>query len=188
MAAEYIVSSGNPNVILCERGIRTFETYTRNTLDLAAVPAPPPPDPPAGDRRPVPRHRQALADQADGDGRRGGRRRRGHGRGPPAPGRGPVRRRAVDHPGPVRATDDQPARDPRPGRRPARRPRPAQRRAARSAGPAALTAHAPPNLAGGPEPDVAGVRAGGPPARRAAPARRQVDQPSGAAPGGPGRR
>lgn len=38
MAAEYIVSAGNPNVILCERGIRTFETYTRNTLDLAAVP------------------------------------------------------------------------------------------------------------------------------------------------------
>jgi 3-deoxy-7-phosphoheptulonate synthase len=38
MAAEYIVSSGNPNVILCERGIRTFETATRNTLDLSAVP------------------------------------------------------------------------------------------------------------------------------------------------------
>jgi len=38
MAAEYIVSSGNPDVILCERGIRTFETYTRNTLDIAAVP------------------------------------------------------------------------------------------------------------------------------------------------------
>jgi 3-deoxy-7-phosphoheptulonate synthase len=38
MAAEYIVSSGNPNVILCERGIRTFETYTRNTMDLTAVP------------------------------------------------------------------------------------------------------------------------------------------------------
>src|SRR5437879_12282850 len=38
MAAEYIGRSGNPNVILCERGIRTFETYTRNTLDLAAVP------------------------------------------------------------------------------------------------------------------------------------------------------
>jgi 3-deoxy-7-phosphoheptulonate synthase len=38
MAAEYIVSAGNPNVILCERGIRTFETYTRNTMDLAAVP------------------------------------------------------------------------------------------------------------------------------------------------------
>ncbi len=38
MAAEYIVSSGNANVILCERGIRTFETYTRNTMDLSAVP------------------------------------------------------------------------------------------------------------------------------------------------------
>jgi 3-deoxy-7-phosphoheptulonate synthase len=38
MAAEYIVSSGNPQVVLCERGIRTFETYTRNTLDLSAVP------------------------------------------------------------------------------------------------------------------------------------------------------
>ena len=38
MSAEYIVSEGNPDVILCERGIRTFETMTRNTLDLAAVP------------------------------------------------------------------------------------------------------------------------------------------------------
>jgi 3-deoxy-7-phosphoheptulonate synthase len=37
LAAEYILSNGNPNVLLCERGIRTFETYTRNTLDLAAV-------------------------------------------------------------------------------------------------------------------------------------------------------
>ena len=36
-AAEYIITSGNENVILCERGIRTFETYTRNTLDLAAI-------------------------------------------------------------------------------------------------------------------------------------------------------
>lgn len=39
LAAEYIVSAGNPKVILCERGIRTFEQYTRNTLDLSAVPA-----------------------------------------------------------------------------------------------------------------------------------------------------
>lgn len=39
LAAEYILSAGNPNVILCERGIRTFETHTRNTLDLNAVPA-----------------------------------------------------------------------------------------------------------------------------------------------------
>ncbi len=37
--AEYILSEGNPEVILCERGIRTFENYTRNTLDLSAVPA-----------------------------------------------------------------------------------------------------------------------------------------------------
>ena len=37
MSAEYIMASGNPNVILCERGIRTFENYTRNTLDLAVV-------------------------------------------------------------------------------------------------------------------------------------------------------
>lgn len=37
--AEYIMNEGNPNVILCERGIRTFETYTRNTLDLSAIPA-----------------------------------------------------------------------------------------------------------------------------------------------------
>lgn len=38
MSAEYIMASGNENVILCERGIRTFDDYTRNTLDLAAVP------------------------------------------------------------------------------------------------------------------------------------------------------
>ena len=39
MSAEYIMSAGNENVILCERGVRTFETYTRNTLDLSAIPA-----------------------------------------------------------------------------------------------------------------------------------------------------
>ena len=39
MSAEYIMSEGNENIILCERGIRTFETYTRNTLDLSAVTA-----------------------------------------------------------------------------------------------------------------------------------------------------
>ncbi len=38
MSAEYVLSEGNPNVILCERGIRTFENYTRNTLDISAVP------------------------------------------------------------------------------------------------------------------------------------------------------
>lgn len=39
MSAEYIMAGGNENIILCERGIRTFETYTRNTLDLSAIPA-----------------------------------------------------------------------------------------------------------------------------------------------------
>lgn len=39
MSAEYIMAGGNDNIILCERGIRTFETYTRNTLDLSAIPA-----------------------------------------------------------------------------------------------------------------------------------------------------
>ena len=39
LAAEYIINAGNPNVILCERGIRTFETYVRNTLPLAVIPA-----------------------------------------------------------------------------------------------------------------------------------------------------
>ena len=39
MSAEYIMSEGNENVILCERGIRTFETFTRNTLDVSAIPA-----------------------------------------------------------------------------------------------------------------------------------------------------
>jgi len=38
MSAEYILAAGNPNVILCERGIRTFETATRNTLDLSCIP------------------------------------------------------------------------------------------------------------------------------------------------------
>jgi len=39
LSAEYILSGGNKEVILCERGIRTFENYTRNTLDLSAIPA-----------------------------------------------------------------------------------------------------------------------------------------------------
>ena len=38
MAAEYVISTGNPNIILCERGIRTFETATRNTIDISAIP------------------------------------------------------------------------------------------------------------------------------------------------------
>ena len=38
LSAEYILAAGNPNIILCERGIRTFESYTRNTLDISAIP------------------------------------------------------------------------------------------------------------------------------------------------------
>jgi 3-deoxy-7-phosphoheptulonate synthase len=38
LSAEYILAGGNYNVILCERGIRTFETYTRNTMDISAIP------------------------------------------------------------------------------------------------------------------------------------------------------
>ena len=38
LSAEYVLSGGNPNVILCERGIRTFESYTRNTMDISAIP------------------------------------------------------------------------------------------------------------------------------------------------------
>lgn len=76
MSAEYILSEGNFNVILCERGIRTFETYTRNTLDISAVPLvknlshlPVIVDPShsSGDSRLVPAlSRAAIASGADG--------------------------------------------------------------------------------------------------------------------------
>ena len=59
MSAEYIVAHGNPNVILCERGIRTFETATRNTCDITAVGCAERIDPSSGDPRPEPRHRKA---------------------------------------------------------------------------------------------------------------------------------
>ena len=131
MAAEYIVSSGNPNVILCERGIRTFETYTRNTLDLSAVPL-----------LHHLTHLPVIVDPSHATGkrwlvkparhrRRGGRGRRGHGRGPPDPGRGPVRRRAAARPRPVPRPDGGGPPGPRARPRPARRrdPWPAPRRA-----------------------------------------------------------
>ena len=57
MAAEYIMSEGNHQVVLCERGIRTFETATRNTLDLSAVPVVKERYPPAHCGRSQPRHR-----------------------------------------------------------------------------------------------------------------------------------
>ena len=73
MSAEYVMAGGNENVILCERGIRTFESYTRNTLDLACHPRAAEADPPAHHHRSQPRHRQELAGGAPGHGRRGHR-------------------------------------------------------------------------------------------------------------------
>ena len=85
MSAEYILSEGNFNVLLCERGIRTFETYTRNTLDLNAVPVLK-----AETHLPVvvdpdPRHRPARARRPHGARRRRRRRRRAHDRSPQLP-------------------------------------------------------------------------------------------------------
>ena len=131
MAAEYILSSGNPNVILCERGIRTFETATRNTLDLSAVPV-------LRERT----HLPVMVDPSHGTGHRslvrphGGRRGRGrcrwhHHRGPPRPARRTVRLRAVALVPRVRRPHGRPA-PPRvpapangPGARPGRTGRPA---------------------------------------------------------------
>ena len=96
MAAEYIVKEGNSEVILCERGIKTFETSTRFTLDIGAIPVLKHGDAPAGDRRPVPSGRPPRA-RAAARARRGrGRRRRDHRRGAPASRGSAVRRGAAD--------------------------------------------------------------------------------------------
>ena len=86
MCAEYIISSGNRNVMLCERGIRTYETATRNTFDLNAVPYVKQTQPSAGGRRSLPRHGIARtgAGHGQGLGRRG--RRCADPRGSPRPG------------------------------------------------------------------------------------------------------
>ena len=65
MSAEYILNEGNRNVILCERGIRTFEAATRNTLDLSAVPGDQARQPPADGGGPQPRHGPARPRAAD---------------------------------------------------------------------------------------------------------------------------
>ena len=86
MSAEYILSEGNFNVLLCERGIRTFETYTRNTLDLNAVPGAESGDASARRRRSHPRHRPARTRREHGAGRRRRRRGRDHDRSAQQPG------------------------------------------------------------------------------------------------------
>ena len=70
----YLLGGGNTDVILCERGIRTFETATRNTFDLSAIPGGEEAQPSAGHGRSEPRRRPARHGRADGAG--GGRRRR----------------------------------------------------------------------------------------------------------------
>ena len=177
MAAEYIVSSGNPNVILCERGIRTFETYTRNTLDLAAVPL-----------LHHLTHLPVIVDPSHATGKRwlvkplaiGGVAVGADGvmvEVHPAPGRGAVRRRAAARPRPVPRHDGRHRRRSTPGRvRGAVSPSPPGRGRRRAV--EALTRH-----------DRARTRRRPSSAPRARlrgdlrAARRQVDQPSRAAPG-----
>jgi hypothetical protein len=65
-AAEYILSQGNPNIVLCERGIRTFETATRYTLDLNIIPLIKQRTPPAHYRRPEPWHGPSRTGACDG--------------------------------------------------------------------------------------------------------------------------
>ena len=98
MAAEYVASSGNTQVMLCERGIRTFETATRNTLDLSAVSVLHEKDAPAGDRRPQPRDGRRPLREAHGGCGRGLRRGRAPDRSPQQPRGRALRRRAVAHP------------------------------------------------------------------------------------------
>ena len=98
MSAEYIMAGGNQQVILCERGIRTFETATRNTLDLSGAAGH---DPPADCHRPQPRHRVRFDGQAHGSGCCGSRRGRADDRGAQRPRQRPVRRAAIVNPRPV---------------------------------------------------------------------------------------
>ena len=86
MAAEYVAQRGNLDIVLCERGIRTFETATRNTLDISAVPVRHGAVAPAGDRRPVALRRPPRPGGAAVAGGDRGRRRRDHRRRAPAPG------------------------------------------------------------------------------------------------------
>ena len=124
MAAEYIASAGNSQVILCERGIRTFETATRNTLDLTAVPL-----------MHHLTHLPVVVDPSHATGKRwlvkplaiGGVAVGADGimvEVHPQPGRRPVRRRAAARLRDVRGDDGRDHRGPRARPRPPRRPRP----------------------------------------------------------------
>ncbi len=73
MSAEYVVAHGNSSVMLCERGIRTFETATRNTCDISAVPGAQRAEPSAGDSRPQPCDGKAQPGSGDLAGRGRGR-------------------------------------------------------------------------------------------------------------------
>ena len=95
MAAEYIVVAGNHNVILCERGIRSFDPQTRNVLDIAARAGRARPHPSARDRRSLARHRHTRARRPDELCGRCGRCRRFDRRGPSESGCGALRRPAV---------------------------------------------------------------------------------------------
>ena len=122
LSAEYILAGGNMNVMLCERGIRTFESYTRNTLDISAIPVV---------RKlshlpilvdPEPRHGPARQGRADGARRGRRRRRRPADRGAPRSRSRPERWRAVAVPGAVRSADGRTPHH-RPGDRPQHLPR-----------------------------------------------------------------
>ena len=105
LSAEYILAGGNMNVMLCERGIRTFESYTRNTLDISAIPVVQQVVAPARPRRSEPWHRPSRQGHADGASRRRGRRRRADHRGARRSRPRAQRRRAVAVPGAVRSPD-----------------------------------------------------------------------------------
>ena len=97
MAAEYLMSEGNYAVILCERGVRTFSDFTRNTLDLSVVPAVTETQPSSHRGGSFARHRASQQSIAALSRRGGRRRRRAAGGSPPRPGPRPFRRSAV-HP------------------------------------------------------------------------------------------
>ncbi len=93
MSAEYILSGGNMQVMVCERGIRTYETITRNTFDINAVPVLKSAHPSAGRRRSGPWHRPVGSGRPGRQGCRGRGRRCADDRGPPGPGQRLERRR-----------------------------------------------------------------------------------------------